>query len=296
MSHVLTYPTHRAKHAAVVGSEYIHDLALSDLCIGAVSYDLSTRSLSSVVAQNFLGDVPALHLRNATHYLSSHDIPTLERALRVCDRIVLSGSHWSDVDVMEWWGRSSSNRKIFDISKMTTKTARRLLEQWVQAVSGMSPAMSTFACERVRFDPALAVPLARKAAVFDGNLTASDVETLARDFYTEDFVEHLLQMRTRDAVRVAQTMDAAQCKAALSQALHALPMMARINAAVLAYPAPSGEASRTTRLPITTLAKYWQVAGRYGPQEVLYRLDLLRYLTESSPRDYSSLTSLVAMW
>lgn len=295
MSHVLTYPAHADKHAAVVGSDFLHDLALSHLCPQHSTCTVRDDAPLSSVSQGRLLPVSVLHLQGAARHLTAHDIPTLGRLVKVYDKVVVSGSHWSDVEVEEWWKRSGT-RKIFDSTKMSTKTSRRLLEQWVSNVSSLSSSMSVHACEQVGYDPAKAVALARKVAVFDGLLTGSDISLLAQDFHSDDFVAYLLQMRTREALAAAETLDEAQVRAALVEAAHALPLLARVNAAVIAYPAPSGEASRSSRLPTTTLAKYWKIAGRYTPQDVLYRLDLLRYLTESSPRNYSSLVSLVAMW
>lgn len=295
MSHVLTYGAHSgAKAIAVIGNEYLHDLAISSL-VPAGSLVIAGDTALATLSQTSLVPVPAVHLIAGAHHLSAHDIPALGRLAKYSNRLIVSGSMWADSEVESWW-KKSSTRKILDSAKMSHKTARKLLEQWVHEVSGLSQAMSTYACEQVRYDPARAVSLARKAAVFDGGLNGTDIDLLAADFRTGDFVEALLQMKTQAALASAEMMDEAQCRAALAQVAAALPLMARINAAVITYPAPSGEASRTTRLPITTLAKYWQVAGRYSPQDVLHRLDLLRYLTESSPRDYSSLVSLVAMW
>ena len=296
MSHVLTYLAHadKARGFAVIGTGYLHDLAVSDLCPAGAAVISDAAGLAEL-SQTSMQPVSYVHLRGATTYLSVHDIPTLGRLLKVYDRVVLTGTYWADSEVEQWWSKSST-RKILDSEKMSTKTARRLLQQWVAQVSGLSLSMALHACEQVRFDPELAVPLARKVAVFDGQVTGSGISLLAQDFQVGDFVEHLLQMRGGEALAAARTLSDAQCRQALAEAAHTLPLLSRVNAAVLVHSVPNGEASRSSRLPTTTLGKYWQVAGRYTPQDVLYRLDLLRYLTESPPRNYSSLVSLVAMW
>lgn len=222
MSHVLTYPAHTDKHAAVIGSQFLHDLALSALVPAGSWVHPHTQPLSALSQTAFMAP-PALHLSGAAQHVSAHDIPALGRLLKSYPRVVISGSHWADPEVESWWGKSST-RKIFDSTKMSTKTSRRLLQQWVSQVSSLSPTMATHACEQVRYDPSRAVALARKVAVFDGDVSGSDITTLAQDFLAGDFVEHLLQMRSGEALAAAASLDEAQCRAALGEVTNALPL------------------------------------------------------------------------
>lgn len=299
MAHTLTVKraVPGSRGAAVVGTTYLHDVAVDDArrALGVPSRRVVlAESGVDALSQRSLSGSSNWYVPDGVEKFSARDIPTVSRLLRT-DVMTIAGSQWGDPEFAAWWKKSSA-RKVFDSAKMSTATSRRLLQEWVSDEGRLSPELSDHACSRVDYRPELAVPLARKARPFNGTLTGSDLSLLALDFYAPDFSEAVIQFRSVLALESADAMPSSAVRPALYQTSSLVLLMARMYPFVLRFPQPSAEAARVSRIPLSTLKQYWSVAGRYAPQDVIYRLDLLRFLSEASPCDRSTLVSLVTMW
>lgn len=234
-------------------------------------------------------------LRDGAHTLRVQDLTPLRSLARIAP-ILVTGADWGDAEFKAYLGSKKHSLRIYDGTRTNTPSARTLVCRWMVRETDMSPSIVKYVAESVDYREEAVVEFVKRAKFFPGrDMTSSLADVLMYDLRSDDIVDAILSFRGAEALSIAR-----QVPESIRVAFRALPakvgLMARMYPVVMRHPKPSVEASREAKVPLPTLSLYWSTAGRYSPDETVFRLRLLSSLSENSPRDYGALAALVALW